>query len=313
MDTLLPKWGLKEKNDWLATQAIKRSYHEQVINQIHALDKQFTIKQYGALSYDAARYPLYVITTPDWHKNKPILLITGGVHGYETSGVQGALAFLKQEALNYIDAFNIIVAPCISPWGYETINRWNPHAVDPNRSFYPAANTPGINHEAEESRLLMQYLAGIEQPILMHIDLHETTNTDNTVFRPALAARDATPQKTWNIPDGFYLVGDSNNPQDAFQKTIIDAVQHVTHIAPADSENRLIGEPLSQFGVINYPTQALGLCSSVTNAQYTSTTEVYPDSPNVTDAICVQAQVTAIKAGIDYLINNHVSNSTNIQ
>lgn len=306
MNTLSSQWGLKEKSTWLATQTIKRTYHEQVINQINALDKQFIIKQYGALSYDASRYPLYVVATPNWHKNKPTLLITGGVHGYETSGVHGALSFLKQQALNYSQQFNIIVAPCISPWGYETINRWNPFAVDPNRSFYPVENKQGINHEAEESRLFIQYLDGIEQPILMHIDLHETTDTDNTVFRPALAARDAKPQKTWNIPDGFYLVGDSNNPQDPFQKAIIDGVQHVTHIAPADSENKLIGEPLSQFGVINYPTQALGLCSGVTNAKYTSTTEVYPDSPNVTDAICVKAQVAAITAGIDYLIKHEI-------
>lgn len=301
MDTLLPKWGLKEKNDWLVAQTIKRSYHDDVVTKIKTLSKLFNIKQYGALSYDAARYPLYVVATPNWNKHKPTLLITGGVHGYETSGVQGALAFLEQDALNYKDEFNLIVAPCISPWGYETINRWNPNAVDPNRSFYEQNNKEAVNY-AEESYLLMQHLSSLECLIMMHIDLHETTNTDNSVFRPALSARDGIIQKTWNIPDGFYLVGDTHNPQDAFQQAIINKVQQVTHIAPADSENRLIGEPISQFGVINYATKSLGLCSGLSDAKYTTTTEVYPDSPLVTDVLCIQAQVKAISAGIDYLI-----------
>jgi hypothetical protein len=49
----------------------------------------------------------------------------------------GALSFLETRAKDYIKSFNIIVAPCVSPWGFETINRWNARAVDPNRSFIP--------------------------------------------------------------------------------------------------------------------------------------------------------------------------------
>ncbi len=307
MKTLPTIWGSHEKNNWLSTQTIKRSYHEDVLKRIQALRGTFTVEQYGALSYDSDRYPLYVICTSNWVASKPSILVTGGVHGYETSGVHGALTFLEQEALNYADTFNIIVAPCISPWGYETINRWNPYAVDPNRSFFPVNHTHGINHEAEESRLFMQYLNGFDASIIMHIDLHETTDTDNSVFRPALADRDGIPQKSWNIPDGFYLVGDTDNPQAAFQEAIIQAVKQITHIAPADSDGKLIGEPISQFGVINYPIQTLGLCSSMTNAPYTTTTEVYPDSPKATDELCTQAQVAAIKAGIDYLMNNKIA------
>lgn len=37
------------------------------------------------------------------------MLITGGVHGYETSGVQGALLFLEQKAKHYSQHFNIFV------------------------------------------------------------------------------------------------------------------------------------------------------------------------------------------------------------
>ena len=90
----------------------------------------------------------------------------------------------------------MVVAPCVSPWGYETINRWNPHTVDPNRSFK-------ANGEAEEALLLMQYLKTLAVNFTVHIDLHETTDTDNSEFRPALAARDNIHQPHWDIPDGL--------------------------------------------------------------------------------------------------------------
>ena len=75
------------------------------------------------------RYPLLAVRNHDWDPKKPYVLITGGVHGYETSGVQGAIRFLQTQARNYSDQFNILVAPCVSPWGYETVQRWNAAAV----------------------------------------------------------------------------------------------------------------------------------------------------------------------------------------
>ena len=136
----------------------------------------------------------------------------------------------------------------------------------------------------------------------MHIDLHETTDTDNSEFRPALAARDGTEHPLWEIPDGFYVVGDTANPQHDFQKAIIDAVARVTHIAPADENNCIIGAPITQRGVINYELAPLGLCASLTNAPYVSTTEVYPDSPKVDDENCNEAQVAAIVSAIEFVL-----------
>ena len=86
-----------------------------------------------------------------------------------------------------------------------------------------------------------------------------------------------------------------------FQKAIINKVKTVTHIAPADEEQRLIGEPLAQFGVINYAARELGLCMGLTDAPYVTTTEVYPDSPLVNDKNCINAQVAVITAALDYL------------
>ena len=287
-------WGEAERKAWCEQRDVKRSYQEEVVTKIDALRERFDVEQYGALSYDEARFPLFCIKTRNWDAAKPVVLVTGGVHGYETSGVHGALKFVDIQAERYAEHFNIVVAPCVSPWGYEVINRWNPNAIDPNRSFY--ADSP-----AEESANLMKLVATLGD-VLMHIDLHETTDSDETEFRPALAARDGLEYIEGMIPDGFYTVGDTENPQPEFQKAVIESVAKVTHIAPADDKGEIIGSPVVQFGVINYPMVKLGLCGGVTNCTYGTTTEVYPDSPKVTDEECNDAQVAAVVGGLDYVL-----------
>jgi hypothetical protein len=289
---LIP-WGEKEKANWLKEQTIKRSYLKEVVTKIEALEASFEIFSYGALSYGPELYPLYFVKSKVFDPKKKTVLITGGVHGYETSGIHGALAFMSREAHKYSDTFNFVCAPCISPWAYETINRWNPKAIDPNRSFHP-------DSPAEECRLFLEAIS--EFGIFAHFDLHETTDTDNTIFRLAKQARDGKLEELSEIPDGFYVVGDANNPQKEFQKAIIHSVKKVTHIAPPDGDGNIIGVPLEDDGVINYDMKKLFLCGGFSNAEYSTTTEVYPDSPKVTDAVCIDAQVASITGGLDYII-----------
>jgi len=289
-------WTQVDKENWFKEQKVKRSYKDDVVTKIKLLAKNFELTQYGALSINPDLYPLYILKSKNYDTKKKTILITGGVHGYETSGVHGALSFLDREAGTYTDRFNFICAPCISPWAYETINRWNNKAVDPNRLFYK-------DSPAEESQLFLNMISENDVKPYAHIDLHETTDTDNTVFRPALEKRDGVTHEFSEIPDGFYLVGDTQNPQKEFQKAIIDAVKKVTHIAPADKNNKLIGTALEQEGVINYNLKKLFLCTGVTDAKYTTTTEVYPDSPKVNDQICIDAQIAALIGGLDFLSN----------
>ncbi len=288
-------WGPKEKEDWFKEQIVKRSYQNEVVTKINKLKDSFEISQYGALSLNASKYPVFIIKTKNFNPSKKTVLITGGVHGYETSGVHGALLFMEKYVTKYTNEFNFICTPCVSPWGYETINRWNNLAIDPNRSFYP-------NSPAEECALFLSAISSLNVEIFAHFDLHETTDTDNTVFRPALEKRDAKIKEFSEIPDGFYVVGDTSNPQSEFQKAVIDSVRKVTHIAPADENGKLIGVNIESEGVVNYDMKKLFLCGGFSNAEYTTTTEVYPDSPKVTDENCNQAQVAAICGGLDYII-----------
>lgn len=290
-------WGAAEKAQWRARQVPQRRHADDVVPAIEALRDRFDVVTYGTLDYAPDRYPLLAVRSRDWNPALPGMLVTGGVHGYETSGVQGALQFLQTRAQDYAGRANLLVVPCVSPWGYERIQRWNAEAIDPNRSF--VADSP-----AAESTALMALVAPLRDGMRLHIDLHETTDSDESEFRPALAARDGKPFEPGLIPDGFYLVDDSDNPQPAFQQAVNAAVAKVTHIAPADDSNEIIGSPVVAPGVIEYPLKQLGLCASITGARYTTTTEVYPDSPRATPQQCNDAQVAAICAAIDYALAN---------
>jgi hypothetical protein len=288
-------WSATEVLAWRALQTRKRSYAADVLSVIDTLRVRYDVQQYGHLDHDPQRFPLFAIRSRDWRDELPCVLITGGVHGYETSGVHGALRFVDQHAAQYAGRVNLLVAPCVSPWAYEMIQRWNPNALDPNRSFRD-------DSPAQESAALLQLIAPLRDRVRVHIDLHETTDTDESEFRPALAARDGIEYEPDTIPDGFYLVDDSEHPQTAFQQAVIAAVAAVTHIAPADRNGAIIGSPIVAPGIIEYPMKKLGLCAGITNAHYTTTTEVYPDSPRASDEQCIAAQVTAVCAAIDYAL-----------
>ncbi len=293
--TPLRPWGAAEVAGWRARQVARRSYREDVVAVVERLGGRHDVMQYGRLDYAPHSYPLFALRSRDWDDARPCALVTGGVHGYETSGIHGALAFLDGPAREYAARINLLVAPCVSPWGYEHIQRWNPDAIDPNRSF--REDSP-----AQESAALMRLVAPFRDRVVMHIDLHETTDTDESEFRPMLAARDGKVFEPEGIPDGFYLVDDAGDPQPGFQQAIIEAVARVTHIAPADENGQIIGSPVVSPGVIRYPFRPLGLCAGVTDARYRTTTEVYPDSPRATPEQCNAAQVAAVRAAIEYAL-----------
>ena len=294
-------WAKSEKELWLSSRKVRRSYLDEVVSQIKPLCEcpELELVQYGSLS---PHLPLYAAKPRVWDQDKPSLLVTGGVHGYETSGVMGAVRFLLCHALSYTDAFNVVVAPCVSPWGFETVERWNSKALDPNRSFVEEE----MADRTEEGDALVSFLESLgegDPKWLCHVDLHETTDTDVSEFRPARAAHDGLVEYSGSIPDGFYLVGDSDAEvsQEEFLGGIIDSVRKITHIAEPDDDGLMCGEPVVQHGVISIPSKKVGICASVTGAVFCTTTEVYPDSPRTSDEECIKAQLAAVKAAFNYV------------
>ena len=294
------RWGDAEIAIWRSRQSVQRSYAADVLRRVDQLRAQFDVSEYGRLEYPSGSYPLFAIRSRSWRDDLPTVLVTGGVHGYETSGVHGALQFVETKAADYAGRVNLLLVPCVSPWGYERIHRWNANAVDPNRSFHE-------NSPAQESAAVMRLVAPVRARVLAHVDLHETTDSDESEFRPALAARDGAAFEPGEIPDGFYLVDDSAHPQPAFQQAIIDAVARVTHIAPADEHGEIIGSPMVAPGVIQYALGKLGLCAGITDAPYKTTTEVYPDSPRATPGQCNAAQVAAVCGAIEFALTHRAA------
>jgi len=288
-------WGAAERAAWLARQRRQRSYADDVLAAVERLRDRFDVEQYGRLEYGGEAFPLMAVRSRDRDPGRPYALVTGGVHGYETSGVHGALRFLDAHAGDYAGRVDLLVVPCVSPWAYERIHRWNADAVDPNRSFLDGS-------PSGEAAALLRLVATLRDRFLLHMDLHETTDSDETEFRPALAARDGKTHDPDPIPHGFYAVGDTANPQLAFQQAVIAAVSRVTHIAEPDDKGRIIGSEVVAPGVILYPLRELGLCAGITNARFTCTTEVYPDSPRATPEQCIEAQVAAVRAALDFAL-----------
>ena len=142
-------WTATEVAQWRERQTRHRLYAEDVLDAVDRLRERFEVQTYDEVVYGDERYPLKAVRSREWRSGRPAVLVTGGVHGYETSGVHGALQFLEQHAANYTDRVNLLVVPCVSPWGYERIHRWNFDAVDPNRSFREPS-------PAQESAALMK-------------------------------------------------------------------------------------------------------------------------------------------------------------
>ncbi|QXL83319.1 M14 family metallocarboxypeptidase [Comamonas sp. NLF-1-9] len=288
-------WGPAEIAAWRARQRRQRSYADEVLRAVLRPRAGLSCLPYGEIVHGNARYPVHALASSDWQAGRPTLLVTGGVHGYETSGVRGALAFADAQAPRCAGRANLLIVPCVSPWGWEYIQRWNHDAVDPNRSF--RANSP-----AQEARALQALVARYAGQFSAHIDLHETTDSDEAEFRPALAARDGKAFEPGSIPDGFYVVDDTEAPCPELQQAVVAAVARVTHIAPADEHGEIIKSPVVAPGVIRYKLREWGLCASVSGAPLTCTTEVYPDSARTSPAECVAAQVAAVCAVLEFIL-----------
>lgn len=311
-------WGEAERSKWLSMQKVQRAYKDEVLVRLDAIQARncFDVVRYAALSVDENRYPLYYVKTRLWSGDKKTVLVTGGVHGYETSGVQGALRFIDTQMEKYSQHFNIIVFPCVSPWGYETINRWNTQALDPNRGF------TGTDTVTEECHHVIHAISTMSPgPIYVHFDLHETTDTDNSTFRPALAERDGKIDSEFDdIPDGFYLVSDCTRNVPAFNTAMLEAVRSVTHIAPDLASGALINGLVVHDGIEGIPARKYGVCMGYfvegsNNADnddcnnkggngFATTTEVYPDSSKANPEMCTQAQVACVVAGLDYVLES---------
>ncbi len=326
MDPRKDTWKEADKLEWLAKQTLQRSYAEQVLTRIEKLKQagdHLKILPYGNLTLQGReelaidgttltaqeyqdRYPLYYAEVGDITDSKPNIIITGGTHGYEESGVYGALEFLEKDAANYSDHFSFMVFPCISPFAFEVNQRWTHDAWDPNRSF--DRSKPYV----PEAQLVMDVLdkahKSIGRDFAAAVDLHETPDRDKTMMPPQyqryginLTADDIL------IPNGYYLISNVANRSPQMATKIIESVRKVTPIAP---DPEIHGEKNEEGVVISKgdsPThQGLNQAYMKTISDNSFTTEIYPEihSEPRGSQEAIAAQRATIHGVLDYLANN---------
>ena len=186
-------WGAPERAQWLSRQRKLRSYADDVVARIERLAPRFDVLESGQLDYPPDHYRQYALRSRDARDDLPWVLVTGGVHGYETSGVHGALQFLEQRASDYADADQSPRGALREPVGL----RAHPSLERERGRSEPLV--PG-RQAAGESAAVMRLIAPLQGRFLVHVDLHETTDSDESEFRPALAARDGKPYRTRTDP-----------------------------------------------------------------------------------------------------------------
>lgn len=81
-------WTADDRSAWADTRVPEqRSYADDVLTPMHMLRERLRgvmiVGQYGELAVDPNKYPLYFARSLHWRSERPSVLITGGVHGYE--------------------------------------------------------------------------------------------------------------------------------------------------------------------------------------------------------------------------------------
>lgn len=291
-----PEWNEEHTIAWRAQQKPARDYQKDIIARLFnsKITNHYDAIQYGALSHDPEKFPLYYLKSKNWDTAKPSLLVEGGVHGYEPSGIFAAIEWAEKHSHPLLEHFNFVVLPCMSPWGYEHDHRWNYHAQDPNRGHVP-------NSDIEECQLFMKAIEDLNIKFNASIDLHETPDRDRTL-RIMRASRfgSALSPNYMDIPQGFYLFVDEDykktNPQ--YSEIIVQEIEKVASI----SSDELIMDLPNEGGIVYASFGGLGATWLGENgySKYAATTEVYSTpigkkKSTESQIACIQGLCRAVK------------------
>lgn len=290
-------WTNQDLLHWQDSHQLKRDYHTDIISPVLSLRNEFDIQRYGALRFDIDRYPLYAVKNKNWSTDNPIVLISAGVHGCETSGIQAMIRFLKHKIHRFTSQFNFICAVCVSPWSYETNNRWNPTALDPNRQFFQ-------NTLCDEASNLMHLIDPFKNKIIAHFDLHDTTPSNEAVFQAEYAQKYGIRDSAHPLPDGSILIGDIDAPKLAFQAAMIRTLKCHTPLAKPDDDNKILGQPVVNEGVILYSKTALRLCTGYTPAPFKTVIKTLVDDQRLSPEVGITAQLETLTTGLKFILTH---------
>lgn len=142
-------------------------YFEKVRNYddiVSYIKNQKNYKIIGTVNTKLENYDVYEISINNGSKNT--VLIFGGIHGDELSGITSSINFIENYKLNKISKdFNYIIIPVVNPWGYEYNIRFNSLGVDINTDFAPG------KFDTQEAEIIFNAYDNLNPYIV--IDNHE--------------------------------------------------------------------------------------------------------------------------------------------
>ena len=125
----------------------------------------------GSIVSPAGTYPLQKIVLGQGGKHR--VLISAGIHGDEPAGVEAVCAFLERKAFAvHLEDWEMMLVPCINPYGYEHGTRENGNGMDLNRMFK--------SERPQEEVRLMQSI--FETPFDLTLELHEDFESGGYYF-----------------------------------------------------------------------------------------------------------------------------------
>ena len=121
-----------------------RSYSE-VVKRLQNISKKssyITLVRLGTIHcFSNIYYPFYMMRVGPKHARpsgpSTLISLTAGIHGNEPAGVEAVLTFLEQQKETHFlqQRLQMVILPCINPYGYEYDTRENHEKIDLNRKF----------------------------------------------------------------------------------------------------------------------------------------------------------------------------------
>lgn len=286
-------WSEDQCAAWYDQQPQVRDYNADIYERARAavLPPSLILSSYGHVHGDF----LLCVEPRQINSAKPSLIITGGVHGYEPSGIEACLQLIEAGAPNIRERANVFIYPCVTPAAYRINHRWTIGADDTNRGFIEGS-------PVAEAALLMARVKSLNVSFAMATDCHETPPADRQIRRQR-AERYGTellgdPDL---LPNGFHLmVPDTallrKNVQEC-ARAIISAVGAITPIA---TDEKIVGN-INDGGIV--PSTATGTLTRWMNdrSRFAATTEVATEGMTLQQAATIQ--LTAIRAATGYALN----------
>lgn len=121
-----------------------RANEERFLREHRSHDVDHLIRRWKALARqagwrldviaEAGGFPIVAVSSPVVREDRAAVYLSAGIHGDEPAGVVGLLEWAEENVVALCD-WNLVVFPCLNPWGLVQNCRLDARGRDLNRSF----------------------------------------------------------------------------------------------------------------------------------------------------------------------------------